>query len=84
MPTIATLDGIKVHIFGLDHPPPHVHFFSPDFKLKLEIETGNIIAGTAAVGAKREKMIKRWVATNRQELQDRWDLGSRGEAIPTM
>jgi hypothetical protein len=37
MPTILEIDGIRVMLLPRDHPPPHVHMFSPEGSAKLHL-----------------------------------------------
>jgi hypothetical protein len=67
---VATLDGLRIHIFSDEHPPPH-------FRVSYAGETADfyISAGAKLVGGlkKWERTIRAWHATHKAELIDVWN-----------
>jgi len=41
MPTVLKVEGIRVMLLTRDHPPPHVHLFSPDGAAKIRLNCPN-------------------------------------------
>lgn len=62
MPTIDTIDGIKVCIYGGEHSPPHFHAIYNGFEVVIEIENSNIYAGD--LPNKQLKKVFDWLAGN--------------------
>lgn len=53
-----------------DHPPPHFHARYGDETAKIEIATGNVIAGSLSTRAQR--LVREWVEQHRDELEANW------------
>lgn len=81
MPTITMLDGVDVNMFYRDHPPPHVHFFTVDYRISIAIGDLSILKRRGTVPGKRERIFKRWVVANRKCLQELWDEAFAGRSI---
>jgi hypothetical protein len=62
MPTIDTIDGIKVCIYNGEHRPPHFHAIYNEFEAVLEIASGNVYAG--GLPNKQLKKVFDWLAGN--------------------
>jgi hypothetical protein len=39
MPTVITIDSIKIDVYSREHPPPHFHAKFAEFEELIEIET---------------------------------------------
>ena len=39
MPTVKTIDSIKIDIYSRDHPPPHFHVKFAEYEELIVIET---------------------------------------------
>jgi len=68
MPTIKTIDKVKIDVYSRDHPPPHFHAKFAEFEELIEIETMRTYAGQMPK-VQRKKVIE-WAANNRQFLLD--------------
>ena len=66
MPTIKTIDNVKVDIYSRDHPPPHFHAKYAEFEELIEIEALRTYAGEIP-RAQRKKVID-WAKENRKLL----------------
>jgi hypothetical protein len=62
MPTIDTIDGIKVCIYNGEHRPPHFHAIYNEFEVVLEIASDNVYAG--GLPNKQLKKVFDWLAGN--------------------
>lgn len=68
MPTIKTIDKIKIDIYSRDHPPPHFHAKFAEFEELIEIETLETYAGYFP--RVQRKKVTDWAADNKQFLLD--------------
>jgi hypothetical protein len=55
-----------------DHVPPHFHAIYAEHDSKIDIETGQIIAGS--LPRRAHKLVQEWTALHRDELRQNWDL----------
>jgi hypothetical protein len=75
VPRISEFYGIVIEMYYGDHPPPHFHARYGDHSAKVEIETGNVIAGELPGQALR--LVREWTAEHRGELKANWNLAVR-------
>ena len=68
MPTVKTIDTIKIDIYSREHPPPHFHAKFAKFEELIEIGTLMTYAGKIP-GVQRKK-VSDWAAENKQFLLD--------------
>ena len=75
MPTISSFYGIIIVMYlrGKEHNPPHIHAITQDFDAPFLIETGEIIEGEFPPKAK--SMVKEFIVTYREELEEMWNTG---------
>jgi len=66
MPTIKTIDKIKIDIYSREHPPPHFHAKFAEYEELIVIETLKTYAGEIPK-VQRRKIIN-WAANNKQFL----------------
>ena len=45
MPTIATIDGIKIKVYANDHNPPHCHAEFAEDEALIDVQTFEILQG---------------------------------------
>lgn len=62
MPTLDTIDGIKINIYNGEHRPPHIHASYNEFEVLIEIKNSNIYAGD--LPNKQLKKVFDWLAGN--------------------
>jgi hypothetical protein len=62
MPTLDTIDGIKIIIYNGEHRPPHIHASYNEFEVLIEIKNSNIYAGD--LPNKQLKKVFDWLAGN--------------------
>ena len=70
MPQISSFYGIVITMYYGDHPPPHFHARYGDENAKVEIETGDILAGSLSTRALR--LVREWLKQHRAELEANW------------
>jgi hypothetical protein len=71
MPRISSFFGIVIEMYYGDHPPPHFHARYGDESAKVEIATGEVLAGSMSVRALR--LVREWVEQHRDELEANWE-----------
>jgi hypothetical protein len=59
-PLIKNFNGIRIWFFGRDHCPPHIHAEYGEEMVIIEIEHGDILAGSIA--AKKLRMVLEWLS----------------------
>lgn len=80
MPTISMFYGIVVLMYYKDtrqHNLPHIHVRYQGNEVVVDIEFGNILAGT--IPNKQLKMLQAWIEIHKEELILNWQLATNGE-----
>jgi hypothetical protein len=62
MPTIDSFNGIRIHVYNGEHPPPHIHADYNEFEVLIEIEQSVSFAGF--LPNKQLKQVLEWLAEN--------------------
>jgi hypothetical protein len=70
MPTVATIDGIKIQFYWDEHPPPHFHAEYAEYRAMIDINTLEILEG-AIPNAQHRKVVA-WAQARRAELLLAW------------
>ena len=68
MPTVKTIDTIKIDIYAREHPPPHFHVKFAEYEELIEIKSLETYAGSIPK-VQRKKVIE-WAAENKKFLLD--------------
>ena len=63
-----------MNLFEKEHQPPHIHAFYGEYNASLNINDGEIIAGTLPRTAMR--LVKEFIETNKSELLQMWETGN--------
>lgn len=71
MPRISAFYGIVIEMYFGDHPPPHFHAHYSGESAKVEIATGEVIAGSLRRRALR--LVREWIEEHRDELEANWE-----------
>lgn len=73
MPEISRFYGIIIKMFfkPKEHEPSHIHAVYGEFNGEFNIKTGEMIEGDMPKRAK--DMIKEWINSNTEKLQEMWD-----------
>lgn len=66
MPTIITIDAIKIDIYSREHPPPHFHAKFAEHEELIEIETLKTYAGR--LPKVQRKKVTDWAAGKKEFL----------------
>lgn len=75
MPTVATVAGYALYIYGADHAPPHFHAVRDDEEVMIAIG-GTILFGTLQ-RAERKKILA-WEESHRDQLAVQWENAQQG------
>ena len=67
MPTVATVEGVKIQVYANEHPPPHVHLRIAEHQAVMDIETLKVTEGSIPL-AKKRKVVK-WAKSRQTELR---------------
>jgi hypothetical protein len=82
MPVVSMFYGIIIQMLFFDndkHKKPHIHARYGEFKVSIDIETAEILAGNFP---KRQfRLVQAWVEIHRDELMANWNLAVDGEQI---
>jgi hypothetical protein len=70
MPRISSFYGIVIEMYYGDHPPPHFHARYGDRTAKVEIASGEVLAGSLSKRALR--LVREWTEQHRDELEVNW------------
>jgi len=70
MPVISYFFGIYIRMYHDDHNPPHIHVEYQGHEALMGINDGEILVGK--LPNKARKIVKEWIQTHQQELQDDW------------
>jgi len=66
MPTIKSIDTIKIDIYMREHPPPHFHAIYAEYEELIEIETLNTYIGR--LPKPQRKKVTDWAVDNKEYL----------------
>jgi hypothetical protein len=68
MPTVKTIDKIKIDVYSREHSPPHFHAKYAEFEELIKIESLETYAGR--IPRMQRKKVTDWAADNKQFLLD--------------
>lgn len=71
MPTLKSLDGVKVEMFFHDHLPPHVHVSYNEYEELIEIRSLDTYEGE--LPRKQRKIAIEWMKANQAFLLKKWE-----------
>ena len=72
MPTVKTIDNIKIDIYSRDHPPPHFHAKFAEFEEIIVIETLECYRGK--IPKVQRKKVTEWAIDNKKFLLDIFNI----------
>jgi hypothetical protein len=70
VPQVSSFYGIGIWMYRPDHAPPHFHAQYGEHWAKIDIATGEPIAGDLPTRALR--LVREWTALHETELQANW------------
>jgi hypothetical protein len=68
VPTVATVEGVKIQFYPDDHPPPHFHAEFAEYRAKFDIASLSITRGFLPI-PKRRAVIE-WASSRQDVLSD--------------
>lgn len=73
MPELSRFYGIVIKMYFLqsEHNPPHIHAIYNDDVAAIDFMTGEIIEGK--LPPKAIVMVREWLTTNKESLQEIWE-----------
>ena len=75
MPRISEFYGIVIEMYFRDHPPPHFHARYAGEEAIVDIETGEVIAGS--IPGRAERLVREWAQLHREGTPRQLATGSR-------
>jgi hypothetical protein len=72
VPRVSNFYGIVITMYYGDHSPPHFHARHAEEEAKVEISTGEILAGSLSGRALR--LVRKWLGQHRAALEANWQL----------
>lgn len=76
MPTIAIVEGVKVQLFALEHPPPHFQLVLAEHRAVIEISSLRLIEGYLPPA--KLAVVLSWAETRREALLAAWNAIAAG------
>jgi Domain of unknown function (DUF4160) len=72
MPTIAGVEGVKIQMFALEHPPRHFHAVFAEHRAQIGIDSLRVLKDRLP----RSKLstVKSWAEPRRDALRRAWDM----------
>jgi hypothetical protein len=77
MPTVATIDGIKIELYFDEHPPPHFHARYAEFVAQIDMRTLEIMRGS--LPRPQLRSVRDWAAPRQQDLLAAWNACLAGD-----
>lgn len=79
MPSISHFYGITIWMYRPDHPPPHFHAQYGEHWAKIDIASGEPLAGDLPTRALR--FVREWAEMHTDELEADWELAQALEPL---
>jgi len=79
MPELCRFYGIVIRMYPTDHPPPHFHAEYGEYEALIDIEEGEIIAGSLPTRA--FKLVKEWALHHQAELENLWQTARQSQPL---
>jgi hypothetical protein len=72
MALIAIVDGVKLYMYGNDHPPPHFHVLFAEYRAVIALQTLKLSRGELPKA--KLKAILKWARPRRDKLLAAWNM----------
>ena len=79
MPEISRFFGIVVSMYFDDHSPPHLHASYGSDRVRVAIETMEVLSG--ALPPRALALLVEWMAIHRAELRENWTRARSGRPL---
>ena len=70
MPTVATVEGVRIIFYADEHPPPHFHARFAEYTAQIRIDPVEILKGS--LPPNKEGVVMDWARAHRDELLVAW------------
>lgn len=74
---VSEFNGIVIHMYPLNHFPPHFHAQYAEYEATYDIESGTLIVGE--MPRRQTKQIVDWVQRHQAQLMANWERIRAGE-----
>ena len=68
---VGRAEGLHIHVFANEHPPPHFHVKSPDVDAIFTIDDCTFIRGN--IDGREKRLVKWWYDRTRPQLVAAWN-----------
>ena len=79
MPVISRFYGIVVNMYHRDHPPPHFHAKYAEFRVTIEIVSGQ---WDGQMPGRAMALLQEWRQAHVDELLTCWELARQEKPLP--
>jgi hypothetical protein len=70
MPTVTSVDGVKIQFYWDEHPPPHFHVEYGEYRAMIDMDTLEILEGD--IPRPQYRKVLAWAQTRKAELLEAW------------
>ena len=77
MPTLSIFYGIVIHIYWMDHNPPHFHALYAEHEALIDIQAVEVLRGS--LPRRALAMVLEWTREHQDELMKAWEAASQGK-----
>ncbi len=67
MPTVATVEGVKIVFYANEHPPAHFHAKIAEYQAVIDIDSLEIVRGR--LPASKARAVLAWAALRKDRLR---------------
>ena len=78
MPEISRFLGIVIGMFFNEHGPAHFHATYGDYKMTVEIESGQV---RGEFPSRAQRLVLEWAALHKEELRENWNLARQRQPL---
>ena len=68
---VDRINGLKIEVFSIEHPPPHFHVYGNGINVTFSINDCSLIKGD--IGGREKSLIKWWYNRSRKNLIQIWN-----------
>lgn len=65
---VGRINGLKIHVFPNDHPPPHFHVVAPGLNARFLISDGSLYSEAEQIDRRQASLIQGWWCDRSREL----------------
>ena len=79
MPTVSSFFGVQVRMYFDDHAPPHFHAYYAESRVRIAIDTLEVIDGS--LPRRALALVVEWAFARRNDLRQNWHRARRHEPL---